>query len=164
MEETQCCYKCGIGFRQVGLLSLEERLENHEKLSHVIECAECEDIFISHTHLRYHIETQHDARCGDCCSFCNRTCSIQYAMKTELTDTWMMEDGIAGKKDAVAGAMEGLERCVKDKTQRHMTMVEDMARHVDAGFDGPEAIYWSRLVYIPHPKMLERNASTKVKE
>ena len=87
MEETQCCYKCGIGFRQVGLLSLEERLENHEKLPHVIECAECEDIFISHTHLKYHIETQHDARCGDCCSFCNRTCSIQYAMKTELTDT-----------------------------------------------------------------------------
>ena len=45
-----------------------------------------------------------------------------------------------------------------------MTMVEDMARHVDAGFDGPEAIYWSRLVYIPHPKMLNKNVSTKVKE
>ena len=164
MEETQCCYRCGIGFRQVGLLSLEERLENHEQYPHVIKCGECEDSFISYTHLKYHIETQHDARCADCCSFCNRTCSIQYAMKTELTATWMMEDGIADKKDAVAGAMEGLERCVKDKTQRHMTMVEDMARHVDAGFDGPEAIYWSRLVYIPHPKTLDKNVSTKVKE
>ena len=109
MEETQCCYKCGIGFKQVGLLSLEERLENHEKLSHMIECAECEDTFISHTHLRYHIVTQHDARCGDCCSFCNRTCSIQYAMMTELTATWGMEEGIAGKQDAVTGAMEDLK-------------------------------------------------------
>ena len=27
MEETQCCHKCGIGFKQVGLLSLEERLD-----------------------------------------------------------------------------------------------------------------------------------------
>ena len=45
-----------------------------------------------------------------------------------------------------------------------MKMVEDMARHVDAGFDGPEAIYWSRLIYIPHPKMLNKNVSTKVKE
>ena len=88
MEETQCCHKCGIGFKQVGLLSLEERLENHQRLPHVIECAECEDTFISHTHLRYHIETQHDARCGDCRSFCNRTCSIQYATVTELTATW----------------------------------------------------------------------------
>ena len=61
MKETQCCLKCGIGFKQVGLLSQEERLEKHEKLSHMVECAECEDTFISHTHLRYHIETQHDA-------------------------------------------------------------------------------------------------------
>ena len=164
MEETQCCHKCGIGFKQVGLLSLEERLENHQRLPHVIECAECEDTFISHTHLRYHIETQHDARCGDCCSFCNRTCSIQYATVTELTATWGMEEGIAGKQDAVAGAMESLEQCIEKKTRNHMKMVEDMARQVDAGFDGLEAIYWSRLIYIPHPKTLNKNVSKKVKE
>ena len=82
MEEIQCCYKCGIGFRQVGFLSLEERLEDHEQVPHVIKCGECEDFFISYTHLKYHIETQHDARCADCCSFCNRTYSIQYAMKS----------------------------------------------------------------------------------
>ena len=104
MEETQCCYRCGIGFRQVGLLSLEERLENHEQYPHVIKCGECEDSFISYTHLKYHIEMQHDARCADCCSFCNRTCSIQYAMKTGLTATWVMEDGIADSNGR-SGAM-----------------------------------------------------------
>ena len=60
--------------------------------------------------------------------------------------------------------MEGLEQCVKEKTRRHMTVVEDMARRVDVGFNGPEAIYWCRLVYLPFPKMLKRNLSTKVKE
>ena len=85
-------------------------------------------------------------------------------MMTELTATWGMEEGIAGKQDAVAGAMEDLEQCIKNKTQNHMKMVEDMTRHVDAGFDGPEASYWSRLIYIPHPKMLNKNVSAKVKE
>ena len=75
-----------------------------------------------------------------------------------------MEDGITEKRDAVADAMEGLEQCVKEKTRRHMTVVEDMARRVDVGFNGPEAIYWCRLVYLPFPKMLKRNVSTKVKE
>ena len=42
MEEIQCCYKCGIGFRQVGFLSLED----HEQILHVIKCGECEDFFI----------------------------------------------------------------------------------------------------------------------
>ena len=45
-----------------------------------------------------------------------------------------------------------------------MTAVEDMARCVDAGFNSPETIYWCRLVYIPVPKMLKKNVSTKVKE
>ena len=85
-------------------------------------------------------------------------------MKTELTDERAMEDGITEKRDAVADAMDGLEQCVKEKTRRHMTAVEDMARHVDAGFNGPEAIYWCRLVYIPYPKMLKKNVSNKVKE
>ena len=66
--------------------------------------------------------------------------------------------------EAVAGAMNDLEKCVKEKTRRHMTAVEDMARCVDAGFNSPETIYWCRLVYIPVPKMLKKNVSTKVKE
>ena len=32
------------------------------------------------------------------------------------------------------------------------------------GLDGLEAIYWSRLIYIPHPKTLNKNVSKKVKE
>ena len=82
-------------------------------------------------------------------------------MMTELTATWGMEEGIAGKQDAVAGAMEDLEQCIKSKTQNHMKMVEDMTRHVDAGFDGPEASYWSRLIYIPHPRTLNKKGKRK---
>ena len=96
--------------------------------------------------------------------FCNRTCSIQYAMKTEVTNKGAMKDGINDKMEAVAGAMNDLEKCVKEKTRRHMKAVEDMARCVDAGFNSPETIYWCRLVYIPVPKMLKKNVSTKVKE
>ena len=59
MEEIQGCYRCGIGFKQVGFLAPEERLENHEQTPHVIKCGECEDSFISDTHLKYHIETHH---------------------------------------------------------------------------------------------------------
>ena len=140
MKEIICCPKCSIEFKQISLLSLKDRLENHQRIPHTIECAECEDTFISHSHLRYHLETQHDARCGDCCSFCNRTCSIQYATVTELTAAWGMEEGIAGKQEAVAGAMESLEQCIRKKTRSHMKMVEDMARRMDSGFDGIEGI------------------------
>ena len=65
MEDILCCYQCGLGFKQVGFLSQEERLDAHEKIQHRIKCGECEDFFISHSHLKYHIETQHDARCAD---------------------------------------------------------------------------------------------------
>ena len=61
--------------------------------------------------------------------------------------------------------MNDLEECVKEKTRRHMTALEDMTRYVDTGFNNPETIDWCRLIYIPVPKMLEKkNVSTKVKE
>ena len=163
MEEIQGCYRCGIGFKQVGFLSPEERLEDHEQTPYVIECKECEDYFISDAHLKYHIETFHDARCADCCSFCNRTCTIQYASGTELTGKEAMENGIMERRDAVADAMEDLEYHVGKKTNSHMTIFEDIARRVDVGFSGPEAIQWCRLIYFPIPKMLEKDVSKKVK-
>ena len=86
-------------------------------------------------------------------------------MKMEVTNEGAMKDGINEKMEAVAGAMNDLEKCVKEKTRRHMTAVEDMARYVDAGFNSRETIDGCRLVYIPVPKMLKKkNVSTKVKE
>ena len=164
MEKVQSCYRCGIGFKRVGFLSPEERLEIHEQTPHSIKCDECEDSFISDAHLKYHIETHHDIRCADCCSFCNKKCSIKYAMKTKLTSERTMEEGITERRNAVAAAVGYLEECVKKKTQYHTTLVADMARLVDAGFDGPEAIHWSRLIYLPLPKISERTVSNKVKK
>ena len=39
-----------------------------------------------------------------------------------------------------------------------------MTRLVDTGFDGPEAIHWSRLIYLPLPKISGRTVSNKVKK
>ena len=88
---------------------------------------------------------------------------MQYAMKTELTSERTMEEGITERRDAVAAAVGDLEECVKGKTQYHTALVADMARLVDVGFDGPEAIHWCRLVYLPLPKISGRTVSNKVK-
>ena len=71
-----------------------------------------------------------------------------------------MENGIMERRDAVADAMEDLEHLVKKKTKSHMTVFEDIARLVDVGFSGPEAIQWCRLVYLPLPKILEKDVSS----
>ena len=164
MEDILCCYQCGLGFKQVGFLSQEKRLDAHEQIQHRIKCGECEDFFISQSHLKYHIETQHDARCAGCCTFCNKKCSIQYAMRTEVANDKVMRDVIDEKLEAVESAMSDLEKCVKEKTQKHMTALEEITRQVDAGFDSPETIDWCRIIYIPVPRMLEKkNVSTKVK-
>ena len=121
MEEIRSCDECGIGFKRIGILSPEERLKEHEKTQHVIDCRECEYYFTSDAHLKWHIETIHDARCADCCSFCNKTCTTQIAVKTELTGERAMENGLIERRDAVADAMEDLEHLCKKKTKNHMT-------------------------------------------
>ena len=140
MEEVKRCYKCGIGFHRIGIISPEERLKDHEQTPHVIDCKECENQFVSDVHLKYHIEFYHDARCGDCCSFCDKTCSEQYAIKAELAGGEAMEKGLTEKRGAVTNAREELEHHIEQKTYRHMTVFEDIARCVDVGFSGPEAI------------------------
>ena len=72
MDNVRSCRKCGIGFKRVGFLSADERVKVHENRKHSVSCGECQDSFISLPHLRYHIETHHDAWCGDCCSFCEK--------------------------------------------------------------------------------------------
>ena len=85
-------------------------------------------------------------------------------MKIELASERIMKEGITERRDAVAAAAGDLEECVKKKTQFHTTLVADMARLIDTGFDGPEAIHWSRLIYLPLPKISERTVSSKVQK
>ena len=88
--------------------------------------------------------------------FCDRTCSEQYAIKAELAGGETREKGLTEKRGAVTDAREELEHRIEQKTHSHMTVFEDIARRVDVGFSGPEAIQWSRLVYLPFPKMLDK--------
>ena len=162
MDSVRSCRECGIGFKRVGFLSANERIKVHEEIEHSVSCGECQDRFISLPHLRYHIETYHDARCGDCVSFCEKKCSIEYAMGIELAAEKFMEEGLAEKTEAAAAAARDLEDCIKKKIQLHTPLAADMTRLLDTGYDGPEAIYWSRLIYLPLPKTSERSLSRKV--
>ena len=74
-----------------------------------------------------------------------------------------MEKGLTEKRNAVTDAGEELEHLVYKKTSNHMTVFEDIARCVDVGFNGPEAIQWSRLLYLPFPPMQEKDVSSNVK-
>merc|ERR1712240_3288 len=71
MESVKNCRECRLGFKQVGFLSVRERIKEHEEIIHSIQCNECARRFISQAHLWFHIESFHDTKCGDCISFCD---------------------------------------------------------------------------------------------
>ena len=112
----------------------------------------------------YHIETFHDTKCGDCNSFCDNKCPIDFAREVELRAEKVMEAGLAEKTEAAATAAEDLERCIRKKIKLYTPLAVDMTRLLDTGYDGPEAIQWSRIIYLPAPKISERPLSEKVKE
>ena len=133
----------------MGFLSADERVKVHEETEHSVNCGECQHRFISLPHLRYHIETHHDARCGDCVSFCEKKCSIEYAMGIELAAEKFIEEGLAEKTEETAAAARDLEDCIKKKIHLQTPLAADMTRLLDTGYDGPEAIYWS---HFPRPQ------------
>ena len=85
-------------------------------------------------------------------------------MGIELAAEKFMEEGLAEKTEAAAAAARDLEDCIKKKIQLHTPLAADMTRLLDTGYDGPEAIYWSRLIYLPLPKTSERSLSRKVQK
>ena len=93
MEKIRSCSECGIGFKRIGFLSPEERLKKHEKTKHFVDCRECEYFFTSDAHIKWHIETVYDARCGEYCSYCNKTCPTRMAVKTEQTGEKLWKTG-----------------------------------------------------------------------
>ena len=97
MEKTKKCFDCGIGFPQVGIITPEERLREHEKNPHEVQCKECGVFFISDAHLKYHLGFNHDTKCLDCYSYCERSCSESYALKAELAGKEEIEMGLVDR-------------------------------------------------------------------
>ena len=109
MEKDIECFKCGIGFPQIGAVTSKRRLSEHEKTPHVILCKECDRFFISMTHLRYHLEFHHDTKYNDCFRYCEQKCAENYAWGAEAAGKGEIEKGLAEKKEAVEDAEEQLE-------------------------------------------------------
>ena len=95
MEKDKECYKCGIGFPQIGTITSEERISEHEITPHEVLCKECDKFFVSSVHLRYHLEFNHDAKCNDCFAYCEQKCAENYALGAEAADKGEIENGLA---------------------------------------------------------------------
>ena len=162
--KKRSCDECLLIFRKLGFLTIEERLKTHKKHLHTIECQKCPRRFISRTHLQFHVESYHRTRCGDCLGFCGSQCTIYYAKRLELENEKMLDAGIIEKTEAAEAAGEELEEFIKKKVSLSSPLAQDMARLLDSGLEGPEALPWSRFVYLPTAKYPEIAFSPKVKE
>ena len=164
MKKVRSCNECLLIFKQVGFLTAEERIKKHKESIHTVECQECSRKFISQTHLWFHVESYHDTRCGDCITFCENVCTINYAKRMELRNEELLEAGLVEKAEAAEAAAEDLEEFIKKKVKLSSLLAQDMARLLDSGFEGPEALHWSRIVYLPAAKNPEVTLSARVKE
>ena len=162
--KKRSCDQCLLIFRQLGPITVEERLKAHKKHPHVIECEKCPRRFISRTHLQFHEESYHRTRCGDCLRFCGSQCTIHYVRRLELENMKMLDDGIVVKTEAAEAAGKELEEFIKKKVSLSSPLAQDMGRLLDSGLESPEALPWSRLVYLPTAKYPEIAFSPKTKE
>ena len=104
MKGVRNCEECLLVFKPVGFLTAEERIKKHEETIHTIECQECSRKFISRAHLWFHVESFHNTRCGDCISFCENQCTINYAKMMELRNEKLLEAGLVEKAEAAEAA------------------------------------------------------------
>ena len=163
MEKDKECYKCGIGFPQIGTITSEERIGEHEKIPHKFHCRECDKFFISSVHLKYHLEFNHDAKCNDCISYCEQKCAENYALGAEIAGKEKMKEGLAEKKKAIEDAEAQLKCLIRKLTYNHNETFEDMAKQVDRGYSGREAQQWSKLLYLPFPIMPEKDVNSNIR-
>ena len=59
--------------------------------------------FISSTHLRYHLEFNHDAKCNDCFAYCEQKCAENYALGAEAAGKGEIEKGLADRDGPIIG-------------------------------------------------------------
>ena len=91
MGKVSKCDDCELGFPSVGSLESEARLQRHKRTPHKIPCGECDLMFISMMHLRFHLHFTHDCRCPHCYTFCEGRCSGLYGVATETAGREAME-------------------------------------------------------------------------
>ena len=162
--KEKSCDQCLLIFRPLGPITPEERLRNHKKYPHVIECRKCPRNFLSRTHLQFHDESYHRTRCGDCLGFCGSECTIQFAKRLELENMKMFKEGLAVKIEAAEAVSRELEELIMGKVSLSSPLAQDMGRLLDSGIESPEALYWSRLVYLPTAKFPMIALTPKTKE
>ena len=109
------CNQCLLIFRPLGLLTPEERLKNHVKHPHLIECRKCSSKFLSRTHLKFHEESFHRTRCGDCLGFCGSKCTIYLAENMERDTKKLFNKGLLVKIEAAEAASRELEEYIMGK-------------------------------------------------
>ena len=61
----------------------------------------------------------------------------------------VFNEGLAVKVEAAEAASKRLERYIMEKVDLSTPLAMDMGRLLDAGFETPEALNWSRLLYLP---------------
>ena len=86
--------------------------------------------FVSDVHVKYHLGFNHDTRCVDCYSYCERSCSEKYALKAELAGKVEMEMGLAEKKTAIPDADAELKDLVKGLTNSHKETFQNMLHRI----------------------------------
>ena len=91
-------------FSEVGIITSEERLQEHRKTPHEVQCRECGTFFVSDAHVKFHMGFIHSTRCVHCYSYCERSCSETFAREVELAGKEEMEVGLTEKKTAIADA------------------------------------------------------------
>ena len=115
-------------------------------------------------HLQLHLESYHMTSCGNCLRFCGSQCTIYIAEHCELKSKRMLDNGILQKIKAAEAAKESLEICIRDRVDLSSSLSQDMGRLMDLGFEGPEALPWSRLLYQPTPEYPAGDFSPEVRK
>ena len=84
-------------------------------------------------------------------------------MGAEAADKGEIEKGLAEKQEAIKDAEAHLECLTRGMTYNHIEMLQSMAKAIDKGYSGREALQWSKLLYLPFPMMPEKNVSNKAR-
>ena len=76
----------------------------------------------------------------------------------------MFKEGLTVKIEAAEAASRELEEFIMGKVSLSSPLAQDMGRLLDSGIESPEALHWSRLVYLPTAKYPMIALTPKTKE
>ena len=119
----------------MGNLKSEARLQRHKRTPHRIPCRECDLVFVSMTHLRFHLQYSHDCSCPHCSTFCEGSCSGYYGLATEAAGSEAMEAEEMDKNSIIKDTEITLEKMVKEITVEKLEMAQNYATAIDVGYE-----------------------------